>query len=70
MFACRASSSARTPRDERAHLGLRRRADDAALRRDEPRGQRILERRQAAPLEQSVVAVDLGDAAPFCADTA
>ena len=45
---------------ERADLGLRRRADDVALGRNELSRQGVLEHRQAALLEQRVVAVDLG----------
>ena len=46
---------------ERGDLGERRRADDLALGRDEPSRQRLLELGQAAPREQRIVAVDLGE---------
>ena len=57
----RASRIARTLAGERAHLALRRRADDVALGGNEPLRQRRLERGQAASREQRVVAVHLGE---------
>ena len=46
-------------RRERPHVGLRRGADDVALRGNELAGERVLERRQPASSQQRVVAVHL-----------
>ncbi len=59
MPAMRLSSIGPRARDELADLGLRRRAYDAPLGRNQLPGQRRLELRHAAPGQQHVVAVDL-----------